>query len=266
MNLATPFFTVYMLKILGLPLSTVIALSVLNQAVYFAFLGIWGNYSDRFSNKTVLTVNGTLLLLCILAWTFVKLPEQPVWSLLFLGVIHVFMGIANSGVALAGGNIGLKLAPKGRATTYLAAMTIVNSLAAGVAPILGGRFADFFARRELLWTLQWISPVRQISVHTLDFRHWDFFFALAFLIGLYSLHRLALVREMGEVKEDVIIHELLHELKTRSLQIFGSVTMLRLIFQFPFALAKSLRKPRPGHGAPKNAQEFQERPPKMARE
>jgi len=31
---------------------------------------------------------------------------------------------------------------------YLATNTIANSIAAGIAPILGGKFADFFAGRE----------------------------------------------------------------------------------------------------------------------
>ena len=48
---------------------------------------------------------------------------------------------------MASGNIGLKLAPKGEATTYLASNSIVNSLAASMGPILGGTFADYFAKR-----------------------------------------------------------------------------------------------------------------------
>lgn len=34
--------------------------------------------------------------------------------------IHIFMGISTAGATLASGNIGLKLAPKGQATAYLA--------------------------------------------------------------------------------------------------------------------------------------------------
>jgi len=49
---------------------------------------------------------------------------------------------------------------------------------------------------------------------------------------------------VGEVKEDVVINELLNELKAKSLRAFDSLVMVRLIFQFPFALAKALRGPR----------------------
>jgi len=44
------------------------------------------------------------------------------------------MGVAMAGVTLASGNIGLKLAPKGEATVYLASSNLVNSIAAGIAP------------------------------------------------------------------------------------------------------------------------------------
>jgi hypothetical protein len=46
--------------------------------------------------------------------------------------------------------------------------------------------------------LKWIGPWRELAVQTLNFRECDFFFFLAFLIGLYSIHRLALVREEGK--------------------------------------------------------------------
>ena len=148
-NLAAPFFTVYMLKRLQLDMSFIIALLVLSQLTSLAFLRLWGRFSDRFSNKSVLGVSGPLFMLCILAWTFTTMPEKHILTIPLLIAIHIFMGISTAGVTLASGNIGLKLAPKGHATAYLAANSLVNSLAAGTAPVLGGKFADFFAGREL---------------------------------------------------------------------------------------------------------------------
>ncbi|HIE32119.1 MAG TPA: MFS transporter, partial [Methanosarcinales archaeon] len=51
-NLAAPFFTVYMLTLLQLDMSFIIALMVLSQLTSLAFLRIWGGFSDRFSNKS----------------------------------------------------------------------------------------------------------------------------------------------------------------------------------------------------------------------
>ena len=123
------------------------------------------------------------------------------------------MGASSAGVSLASGNISLKLAPQGQATAYLATNTIVNSVAAGVAPILGGKFADFFSGRELAWTLKYTSQAGEFSLPTLNLQQWDFFFFLAFLIGLYSLHRLAMVKEVGEVEEKIVVQELFAEVK-----------------------------------------------------
>jgi MFS family permease len=236
-NLAAPFFIVYMLKRLGMDMSFVIALTVLSQIMHVTFLRIWGRFSDLFSNKSVLAVCGPLFLACILAWTFTTMPERHLGTIPLLVAIHIFMGISMAGVTLASGNIALKLAPKKQATAYLAANSIVNSLAAGIAPILGGKFADFFATRELSLTLNWRSPVRELALNTLSFQHWDFFFFLAFLIGLYSIHRLTKVREIGEVEEKIVIQELTSEIR-RPLRNLSTVGGLRQMIHFPLSIVR----------------------------
>jgi len=200
-----------MLKRLELGMSSIIGLTVLSLLMNFSFLRIWGKLSDRFSNKSVLAVSGPLFMLCILAWTFTTMPGRYTLSVPLLIAIHIFMGISIAGVTLASGNIALKLAPRGQATPYLVANSLINSLAAGLGPILGGRFADFFAKRELSWTLRWRSPGGDLLLPTLNLQQWDFLFFFAFLIGLYSIHRLASVREVGEVEEKVVVREFISQ-------------------------------------------------------
>ena len=255
-NLAAPFFTVYMLKRLQMDMSFIIALMLLSQIMNLVFLRIWGKFTDRFSNKSVLGVSGPLFIACILAWTFTTLPEKYILTIPLLVAIHVFMGISTAGVTLASGNIGLKLAPKGQATAFLAANSVVNSLAAGIAPILGGKFADFFAGRELSWTLKWTSPGRELFLPTLNLQQWDFFFFFAFLIGLYSIHRLAMVKEVGEVEEKIVVHELISEVRRMMLDA-STVGGLRQMVNFPFLVAKQLsglvplnRKKQPSSSSP----------------
>jgi MFS family permease len=238
-NLAAPFFVVYMFKRLGLGMSSIMGLTVLSQLMNFAFLRIWGKLSDRFSNKSVLAVSGPLFMLCILAWTFTTLPGWYTLTVPLLLGIHVLTGISTAGVTLASGNIGLKLAPRGEATSYLVASNIVNSLAAGFAPILGGRLADFFAKRELMWTVIWRGPGGEFTQPTLDLRQWDFVFFIAVAIGLYSLHRLALVKEVGEVKERIVIRELIAESWMR-LRNLSTASGLRQMVQIPLLLFKQL--------------------------
>jgi len=149
------------------------------------------------------------------------------------------MGLSSAGVSLASGNISMKLAPEGQATSYLAANTIVNSIAAGIAPILGGKFADFFANRQLDWVLNYKSPAGEFNLPTLNLQQWDFFFVIAFIIGLYSIHRLSLIKEVGEVEGKVVFNELITEVRSQ-VRTLSSVEGLRQMISFPFTVVRDL--------------------------
>jgi MFS family permease len=245
-NLAAPFFTVYMLQRLSLDISWVIALAVLSQLISISMYRIWGNAADRFSHKSVLRVSGPLFMVAILAWTFTTLPGTYILTIPLVIMIHILTGISTAGVTLASGNIALKLAPQGSATSYLATSSITNSLAAGIAPIIGGLFADFFARRELSLTLTWIDPAGILTFQTLDFQQWDFFFFFAFCIGLYSLHRLAMVTEEGEITERIFITELIAEVR-REMRNFSTAGGIRQVIRFPFHMVRQSRRGRNRH-------------------
>jgi MFS family permease len=187
-NLALPFLTVYMLTSLGMDTSSVVLFSVLSQVTSMAFFRIWGKLSDRFSNKSVLRVSGPIMIGCFLIWASTVLFADSSIIMALVVIVHVLMGMATAGVNLVSGNIGLKLAPKGEATAYLASASLFSSLAAGIAPLLGGIVAQYVPQ-------------------------WEYFFLVAFALGLYSLHRLTKVREDGEVKELIVVKELVTEMK-----------------------------------------------------
>lgn len=232
-NLAAPFFTVYLVSQLGYDMTVVTMMMVVSQLANVVVLRKWGELSDRFSNKAVLRVCGPLFLACIFAWTLVALPEKHAYTLHLITLLHIVMGFAAAGITLASGNMGLKLAPRGRGTAYLAAGSIVNSLAAGVAPIVGGLFADDFAARELSLILRWTSGPEATEFVTLRLRHWDFFFLLAAVLGLYALHRLTLVQEQGQGEDRLMMQEVISEAR-RAVASLSSVAGLRLMNTFPF--------------------------------
>jgi len=207
-NLATPFFTVFMIQVLDLDLSVIVALSILSQLMHCAFLQIWGSLSDRFSNKSILGVCCPLFLVSIFAWTFTVIPDQRLFSIPLLAAIHLLSGIAGAGITLASSNIALKLAPSGQATAFLAGNAMMNSLAAGIAPVIGGIIADVFADRQLMWTLTWTSSAGTASFETLHLEHWGFLFFFASVLGVYALYRLKSVAESGEAPREVVVKEL----------------------------------------------------------
>jgi MFS family permease len=227
-NLAAPFFTVYMLQKLELSITLVIIFTVINQLTTIIFLKIWGILIDRFSNKSVLKLCCPLLIACIFLWTFTTLPNFYLFTIPLLILIHISMGIATAGTVLATQNICLKLTPKGKGTSYLAATTVVTSLALGISPLIGGLLADYFIASQITWTLEWTTPNGSWSVQTLNIQGFDFYFIFAFLIGLISLLLLAKVHEDGEIKRRIMIHELILEMKktVKNLSSFGSITKI----------------------------------------
>jgi len=231
-NLAAPFFTVYLLVTLEFDITVVIAFSILSQVSSVLSYNVWGRLADRFSNKSVLRVAGPLFMICILGWTFTTLPTRHLLTIPLLIVLHILMGVSTAGVTLASANIGLKLAPVGGATAYLATINITNSVAAGIAPIIGGMFVDSFKATELSLTLTWKSPGTIFAFQTLDFQYWDFFFVFAFLIGIYSIHRLAYIKEAGDVEDRIVVHELIAQV-SREMRNLSTVGGLRYMLRFP---------------------------------
>jgi len=190
-NLAIPFFAVYMLRRLGMPLSWVIGLSVLSQLFNISFLRVWGRFVDRFSNKTVLSLCASLYLLVIFGWIFTDIPENYLLSLPLLAVLHIFAGIANAGITLTIGTIGLKLAPQGEATSYLASASLATNLGTGLGPLCGGLLGDFFSTRNLDLTFTWTDPVLSIRAPVISLTGLDFLFVIAFVVGLIDLPPIA---------------------------------------------------------------------------
>jgi len=215
-NLAIPFFAVYMLVRLGFPLSWVIAFSILSQAFNILFLRVWGRYVDRFGTKAVLSLCVSLYLLVIAGWIFTTMPERYFLTIPLLFLLHIFAGIATAGVNITVGTIGLKLAPKGESTSYLANASLAVNIGAGLGPMLGGFLADFFMTRQINLTLSWISPGTAVELPALSILGYDFLFAIAFILGLITLSLLAAVREEGEVTRETILESLVYPARDTS--------------------------------------------------
>jgi MFS family permease len=228
-NLAAPFFTVYMLKSLGYPMTTILALTIGSQLSNLAALGLWGVLIDRFSNKAVLEIAAPLFLGCTLAWAMTGVPWVEPMTLYLLVIIHVLMGIATAGVGLASGNIAMKLSPAGQATAYLAANSVISAIFAAAAPILGGLFADFFAVHKLTLNFTWTGGRENVTVQVLNFQSWTFFFGIAFLLGLYSLHRLSFVEEPSGTTDRLVLRELLLEARRSVHSLSSAAGLLRVV-------------------------------------
>ena len=241
LNLATPFFSVYLMKMLNMPLSYIIALNMLSQFTSIIFIRIWGRLSDKYSNKTIIRICAPIYIAVILAWTFTTMPAAHLFTMPLLILIHIFNGISTSGINLAMSNIGLKLAPKGEAIVYISARSMITSLFAAVAPVIGGLLADFFSSHQLSWNIEWKSPDMTSILHLVELQQWDFFFAIGAVLAIISLRWLSSVKEEGEMDKS----EAMKEIRENFIREFRQRTTreaLRASVYRPLAFLPSVKK------------------------
>ena len=240
-NLAAPFFTVYLLQQLHYSVTYVIVLTTINQLTTVLALRFWGRYADRHGYKSILSICAPVYLLGILGWTFATFPGPHSLTLPLLVGLHILMGAASAGTSLSASSIGLKLAPAGEGAGYLAVISFTNALAAGAAPILGGTLADFFLRKQLALTLEWNSEQYQQVFRALDVQGWDFFFLLAFVLGMVALYRLAYVNEQGEVTDKTLVEEIVLDIQ-REMRSLSTITALRAAINVPVSFYRKLAR------------------------
>ncbi|MFC1461003.1 MFS transporter [Verrucomicrobiota bacterium] len=210
-NMAGPFFIIYMLRRIEISLSMVTLLTVTSQLSNVLFLKIWGRMADRFSSKSVFAVSGPMFFISVLAWSFTTMPDRYFLTIPLLFAIHILSGCALAGVNLCSSSIALKLSPADKAHGYMTVFGLVAALAGACGPFIGGILADFFANRELGLSLSWSDPVRQLSVYAINLKALDFVFLTAFFVGLFAMHKLALVKEEGEIPEGKVVTELIDQ-------------------------------------------------------
>lgn len=231
-NIAAPFLAVYLMKQLGYTLSTVTTLWVASQVANAFTLYLWGRLSDRLSNKAILAVALPVYFLCMLGLVFAASPARHELTLPLLYLIHVVMGAAAGGIGLATGNIGLKLSPQGRGTTYLSAISIVNSIAGGIAPIVGGALAEWFTSSELSLVIRWTSTGNVSELAVVEIARWEFLFAISFVLGFYVLHALSRIQEGEEYSERVVVQQFALEAVRTVNQLSSIGGLLGTLFTF----------------------------------
>lgn len=204
MNLAVPFFTVYMLSVLGASMWQVTGLTIIGQVANFLTLKTWGRLIDRYSNKSVLVLCAPVLLTCTLCWIVLPmLGKSPaIWPSIV--AIQILLGCSMAGTTLANNNIALKLAPEDKATACIATNAMMASLALGLAPLLGGLLMDIFKH----WSIRLPLPTGLGLPASISVDFWSMLFLIAFALGLVSLLCLARIDESGHARKREVLRSL----------------------------------------------------------
>lgn len=241
-NMATPFFTVFMLKTLGLTLMYIVPLTILSQLSSIFTIGSWGVFADRYSNKTIIAICAPLYLFCVIAWCFVGIYTNLASNLLLLAIIHMLSGASNAGINLALTNIGLKLAPAKEAIIYLSVKNIIISVFSSLAPLIGGYLADYYTLRQLRVIAEWTGPTLQKSFRLLLLHEWNFLFLIGAVLTLIAIQLLPRVREAGEVNKSIVKRIMRTSLRSNLRDFF----VIDIILNWQSALTDMLKGKRDG--------------------
>jgi MFS family permease len=248
LNLAVPFFTVYLMKTMGLPLSYVIGFTILAQVSNILSIKTLGQYADRFSNKTILNICAPVYITCILAWVYASMPTERVYGLLILTVISIFSGTATGGINLALYNIGMKLAPRREAMAYMSSLNMVVAVFSAMSPMIGGLLADTFTNQQLLWDIQFKNTNGIVSTfEIINIQGWGFLFIIGGLMAAVSLKLLSKVKEQGEIRRELVMNYMQLRLNRRIRK--NSTTIYRRGVIRPILKAQTMFRVNPNEAA-----------------
>ncbi len=152
-NIASPFFTVYMLSVMKVGYAwygIIIASEILTRVLMLRY---WGRLSDKFGDRTIMSLCNILIVFYPFFFLFVK-------STFHLILISIFSGIAWSGFDLTSFNYLLDVTPPEKRPSYIANYKISVGTALFFAPLIGGYIAQnltiLFNGLQLLFVVSFI--------------------------------------------------------------------------------------------------------------
>jgi hypothetical protein len=180
-NLAAPFFAVYMLKDLDLSYTFVTGLTSLTALANIVGMRFWGQMTDRFSAKPVSLLGGIVAALLPGLW-LATLVASP-WVVLPL--VHILGGFGWTALNLNLNTLLLALAPPHERAIYLSVYAALIGLTTAMAPVAGGLLGKSLQHGPL-------ALPERFSVYLL-------MFAVSCVLRLLSLLLFLRVREPREV-------------------------------------------------------------------
>ncbi|MEN2983546.1 MAG: MFS transporter [Dictyoglomaceae bacterium] len=136
LNIAGPFFNIYMIKYLKMSFFDIaLYVQLINNITIIFFVRIWGRIIDKFGNKPVLLVSITVISFLPFLWCFTS-PNN--WLFIVI-LIQILAGIFWPAVDLGYNNLALNLSPDEHRSFYIAVLNLfVSSLGIALAYVLGG--------------------------------------------------------------------------------------------------------------------------------
>ena len=137
LQVAAPFFNVYLVRHLGASAATVGALAGVNTLFGLIGSGLFGRVMDRMGALKTQAFTGLLIPIIPTAWIWVTASWQ-------VGVLEAYAGLVWAGYNLANFALLLELTPGSHRPQAVALYQTVVFTSAVVGPLLGGWLADTF--------------------------------------------------------------------------------------------------------------------------
>ncbi len=153
--LCGPFFNLYLIAVLQMPLGVVAIYSFLGQLASIYSVRLWGKLADKFGNLPVLRLCVAAKTIFPLLWVFLWPAEggvERVLMFILAGWVHLWRGF-NSGQQLATINLALGAMPADDGTRYLSAFRTLGNWIHAVGPAIGGLIAAWL--QDVGWSVQW---------------------------------------------------------------------------------------------------------------
>lgn len=143
-NLAAPFFVVYMLRDLGFDYFTFTFIISAGMIAKFLSNAYWGKLIDKYGNRLILRVTGILVAVVPLLWLFT--PDYRA-----LALVEMFSGFAWAGFELATFNYIISVNSLEKTANTVANHNFYNGLGIVAGAAIGSLLTVAFAGQQFFW-------------------------------------------------------------------------------------------------------------------
>ncbi|MEA2036739.1 MAG: MFS transporter [Nanoarchaeota archaeon] len=156
-NLAAPFFLVFMLDDLSLSFFLVSVFLVIDTLARLYGLNLWRNMIDKFGARPTLVVTATVTSLVPLAMIFIGMHNY-----FFILPIFIISAISYAGVDIAISHVLFKSAKRKYDAYYFSSFSSFVGIASALGPIVGGLMALLIKNYNHIIFLDKLSPLKYI--------------------------------------------------------------------------------------------------------
>jgi MFS family permease len=198
-NIAAPFYGVYMINILKVDFSALTIFGTAATIATLVMMKIWGPITDKLGNKPVVIVSSLVLVVVPFIW-ITALPELYYIPVM---VAHILSGAFIAGAGLSQFNILIKLSSQDGRSVYLALFAAITGLFGALAPIAGGSISKIMKNFSF-----------SISTYTVTNMH--FLFLLSSILIVVSIILAIRIKEEGSSTPVAVVLQLKNDLNPQA--------------------------------------------------